>query len=40
MKPAGSLMAPHILPSTEADVAAITRIYTHYVHTSTATYEL
>jgi phosphinothricin acetyltransferase len=33
-------MPPQIRPSTEADVPAITRIYAHYVHTSTATYEL
>jgi len=33
-------MPPYIRPSTEADVAEITRIYAHYVGTSTATYEL
>jgi phosphinothricin acetyltransferase len=33
-------MPPQIRPSTEADVAEITRVYAHYVHTSTATYEL
>lgn len=33
-------MPPHIRPSTEDDVAEITRIYAHYVHTSTATFEL
>jgi L-amino acid N-acyltransferase YncA len=31
---------PQIRPSTEADVPAITRIYSHYVHHSTATFEL
>ena len=35
-----SPMPPQIRPSTEADVAEITRVYAHYVHTSTATYEL
>ncbi len=33
------MQAP-IRPSTEKDVPAITGIYAHYVHTSTATYEL
>jgi L-amino acid N-acyltransferase YncA len=33
-------MPPKIRPSTEEDVPEITRIYAHYVHTSTATYEL
>ena len=33
------MQAP-IRPSTEKDVPAITNIYAHYVHTSTATYEL
>jgi len=33
-------MPPQIRPSTEKDVADITRIYAHYVHTSTATFEL
>jgi len=33
-------MQAQIRPSTEKDVPAITNIYAHYVHTSTATYEL
>ena len=33
-------MLSQIRPSTEKDVDAITRIYAHYVHTSTATFEL
>jgi L-amino acid N-acyltransferase YncA len=33
-------MQAQIRPSTEEDVPEITRIYDHYVHTSTATYEL
>jgi phosphinothricin acetyltransferase len=33
------MQAP-IRPSTEKDVRAVTGIYAHYVHTSTATYEL
>ncbi len=33
-------MPPQIRPSTEEDLDAITRIYAHYVHTSTATFEL
>jgi phosphinothricin acetyltransferase len=33
-------MQAQIRPSTEEDVPAITGIYAHYVHTSTATYEL
>ncbi len=33
-------MLARVRPSTEDDVAEIARIYGHYVHTSTATFEL
>jgi L-amino acid N-acyltransferase YncA len=33
-------MQAQVRPSTEGDVAEIARIYGHYVHTSTATFEL
>src|SRR5258708_28889024 len=34
------MVPPTTRPSTEADVPEIMRIYAHYVHTSTATFEL
>lgn len=40
MQQANPMEPPQIRPSTENDVADITRIYAHYVHHSTATFEL